>query len=355
MKKVFKDILRLFVFGMILFVMFAFICRFFYPSNEFVEHAEMMINGYYERPENSADVVVVGNSHVYRFWQDSYAWKELGIASATWSTSNMPFVTTRGVTKEMMETQKPKLLVVEAGMFAKLTEGANDQIFLILASMKHDKNRYSMINDYCNYLGIKGAERAKFYIPFIQFHDRWNDLNEGDFRQLKKSYLNSCYQQEWLETREQGNEFVDVQEDSKPLDPICENALRDYLEYCKTLDCEVLFVYSPMWSGVGSGRKARYNYMADIIHEYGFDLVDYNDQATYDTLGLDLTTDIQDDTHVNVKGSLKFTKVLGQYIKDRYDIPDRRDQAEYADWTKTADEYYEMIDPYLNDTFDDEE
>src|SRR3546814_1623897 len=52
-----KTILFLAIGGVILYQ----VSRLFGVSNEFSEHAEMMVNGYYEQEENTIDAVLIGN------------------------------------------------------------------------------------------------------------------------------------------------------------------------------------------------------------------------------------------------------------------------------------------------------
>ncbi|MBQ9234490.1 MAG: hypothetical protein IJ167_10735, partial [Lachnospiraceae bacterium] len=43
-----------------------------------------------------------------------------------------------------------------------------------------------------------------------------------------------------------------------------------------------------------------------------------------------------DANHLNYKGNPKFTKYLGAWIKDNYDIPDHRDEEAYSDYDVMA-------------------
>ena len=61
-------------------------------------------------------------------------------------------------------------------------------------------------------------------------------------------------------------------------------------------------------------------------------------------MNLNFSTDFRDDDHLNYYGAQKITAHLGKYIKEHYDIPDRRLDPAYAKWNDD----YKL---YVQDTF----
>ena len=53
------------------------------------------------------------------------------------------------------------------------------------------------------------------------------------------------------------------------------------------------------------------------------------------------SSDFADWQHLNVKGSIKFSRKLAEDLKERYDLPDRRGEAGYASWDECARLWYE--------------
>ncbi|MBQ9644464.1 MAG: SGNH/GDSL hydrolase family protein, partial [Lachnospiraceae bacterium] len=52
-----------------------------------------------------------------------------------------------------------------------------------------------------------------------------------------------------------------------------------------------------------------------------------------DEMEIDGLTDYYDNrAHTNALGSEKVTAYLGQYLREHYDLPDRRGDAAYASW-----------------------
>ncbi len=326
-------------------VILFWVSRLFGVSNEYSEHAEMIVNGYYEQAEDSIDALLIGNSHVYRYWQPAFAWNEHGLASMEWSTSDMPYGAMKNVVIEALKTQSPKVLVLDATVFANGKDGPSNKIYLLLDNMKYSKNYFDMIRNFCDFSDVTGKTKLQYYIPMIQFHSRWTELSELDFRQTMPSYLNSCYQENFLAKTIQPVEHI-VTDKRVAIAPRSEDALRDLLEWCQQQDVEILFYAAPMLRK--ENQSGRINYIGDIISEYGMNFVNFNDEDLYAMFGFEESEDFQDRNHTNIKGSYKFTKVFGEYLKDRYDLPDRSGETAYAGWDTQASAYYAIVNPYLN-------
>ena len=211
--------------------------------------------------------------------------------------------------------------------------------------MKCSRNKYKMIEDYSYYLQIDKGKQFPYYFPFLQFHSRCFELNKGDFVQTQVSYLNSCYQDNWLNSKAEGLEHSTTDEILE-VPKECETAFRDFLEYCRSLDTEVLFVAAPDWNG---GEKlAHANYLLSIVEENGFDFINYNEDVLYQTIGIDESIDLQDSSHFNVNGSFKFTKAMSDYLITKYHLSDKRNDPQYVYYSERAKEYYELIGDYIS-------
>ena len=48
--------------------------------------------------------------------------------------------------------------------------------------------------------------------------------------------------------------------------------------------------------------------------------------------------------HLNVFGAEKVSRYLGKYLKDNYNIPDRRKDGDYASWFDASQKYHQNIE-----------
>ena len=84
--------------------------------------------------------------------------------------------------------------------------------------------------------------------------------------------------------------------------------------------------------------QGTYNAVYAIAEEYG---VPYLNLLHYlDDISFNYDTDLRDPAHCNRSGAEKITAYLGAYIKENYQIPDRREDPTYAPAWDAAYEAY---------------
>ena len=307
------------------------------------EYAEMRFRGYYREAEDVLDVVFVGNSHIYRYWQSPFAWEEYGMASSQLTISAMPGSIVKNTAVEALKTQSPEVLVVDLTTFANEDE-ENNKVHMLLDNMKLSMNYLDTVENYCKYSGVTGTDKLQYYFPIMQFHSRWKELGEGDFSETKRSYMNANYQQVFLEKQLGKNKKNPLAEGRAAIGPQNEAALRDFLEWCGGQDTKILFLAVPV---LNAGRQEMIHTAADIVEEAGFEVVNYNEKAAYESLGLEEATDFSDMNHTNIKGSYKFTLALGKYLMETYGLKDRRGEAGYETMDKESEAYCRLVGKYL--------
>ena len=73
-----------------------------------------------------------------------------------------------------------------------------------------------------------------------------------------------------------------------------------------------------------------YNEIQFLLRKEDVNFINYFHNL--DKLNLNFSTDFIDDDHLNFYGAQKITNHIGKYIKEHYDIPDRRLDPAYAKW-----------------------
>lgn len=127
---------------------------------------------------------------------------------------------------------------------------------------------------------------------------------------------------------------------SEPVVKAAEDNFRDFLDYLSLQDRKVLFVVAPHVET--REQRSQYNYLSKIIYEYGFDYINLNDKL--DELGVDGSTDFYNDDHMNIFGAEKYTEWLASYVKNRYDLPDGRDDPKYDSYDDDYDAWVAVRD-----------
>lgn len=108
---------------------------------------------------------------------------------------------------------------------------------------------------------------------------------------------------------------------------------RKTIELAQSNDIPLLIVADPL-PGINAGLQAVYNTASDIAGEYGVPFLNFNTDPG--AAGVDPATDFADGGHMNIWGAERFTRFLGAYLTEHYDLPDRRGNPAYQSWEDNA-------------------
>lgn len=324
-----------------IYIMLSYIMR---PVNMY----RNTIQGLYSERENSLDVVCIGGSSTSTFWEPYEAWKNWGITSYDLSTDSMTPALTRYLITETLKTQKPQLFVIDLRAVdvreddkSYYTEAS---IRIVTDSMRYSTNRNKAIRYAMKMEAPEKVNDISLYLDLIKYHSNWQTLTKDNFiyafTKVKSYYkgFNIYKMQYHMQLDKKDYSKVDRRE---PLSTETEQILIDLLDYCRENNLNVLFVVNPFWQK-SEITKARYNYVGDLISQYGYTLLNTNDY--YEEMGIDFSHDFYNHDHVNVYGADKYTEFLGNYIKDNYSIADKRNDSLYHYWDEECVAWDEAIE-----------
>lgn len=291
------------------------------------------IQSFYRQDGPINDVIFVGNSNVFEDINTGVLWDEYGIASFDLAGSVQPVWNSYYYIQEALKTQTPRLIVLEV-------MGALQSAEYIDAS-RIIKNTYGMRWSPDKAKAVKVSSPREEWNNYLweipTYHMRYYELGPEDYRAdrdipnwgtggIWKGFLINtdtvaCEKPEGFQTDE-----------TAEIHAKAEQYLREICRLCQAHGVELLFIKSP---GVTSrSATMKYNRAAEIGAEYGVPFVNFN--FFYDEIGLDFSTDLGDPSHLNYRGNVKYTRYLAEYIKARYDIPDRRGEAGYESYDAIA-------------------
>lgn len=337
-----QNFVKAIVFLLILAVLFVNLTYLFRNTNI---NTRGTVLHYYNEPEDSLDVVLIGASNIMRYWDPMRAWNSYGLASYDYAPSGMTSSTHFAALKDALETQTPKLVILEIRKFI-----SNDALNLDYARRlldSHDVNfsRFQDVRYYCDAFDVPMEEALPLYIDLMYYHNNYDALfnaknwDMADNRIAYNPQANKGYY-----PFEKTTYFADPRENLSqevmPLDDINQKFLVDILEYCQEREIQLLLVASPMV--ITQKESQRLNAVAQLAEEYGVPFLDTN--LYYEQMGLDFSGDFSDAHHTNVLGADKFTDFLGNYLAENYDLPDRRNDPAYEAWHVVYENYREDSD-----------
>ncbi len=282
----------------------------------------LMMQNFYEQPENSIDLLCIGSSHTFIDINTGVLWDEYGIPSYILGGSMQPFWNTYYNLREAVKTQTPRLVVLEA-LACDIEPEIGDHGMIInnVSGMHWNMNKLESIRaSVCDTDGL-----VDYTLLFEEFHSRYSELDMFD---IAADLGDSVRSENWKGFYDYLRiEFATRPEINDDIEPLAMPNKEEYyyrliIEYCQEQGIPILVIVSPD-AGYNDLARARYLYAADIAEEYGVDFVDFNEY--YDEIGLDFSYDFGDIGHLNFLGNRKFTSYLGDYITDNFDMIDRSD------------------------------
>lgn len=295
--------------------------------------------GFYAEKKNTIDVITIGSSPVFPGVSAPQMWGEYGFTMYPLSTHMQRPKAATYLIKEAEKTQNPKLYIFELRQYtmpesAMLENPAHTRG--VTDNLKYSWNRVQAINA----LIEDKSERHYYYFDIFKYHSNWKTLVlPSQLRTLFYEYPDDL-KGFVINDNIIPNEAEDYS-DITTVTPIPEEEevyLRELLSYLKENNMEAFFYVSPYKYKEVPTQKEMFNYMEQIIAEYGYETINMNDNKW--NTGINFETDFCDlGDHTNSMGAEKCSAFLGQYIKDNYELEDKRGLEEYKSWDKAYELY----------------
>ena len=348
-----KTGLRVLVFLLIAALLFVYLNQVFSIGN--TDASKEIIQSFYEEEDDTIDVMYMGTSATNRYYNPGQAYEEAGVAAYNLAVMGMPMFFVPTLIDEVEKTQDPDLYIIEIRNVLKSKNEVTDaHIRRVTDSMKMSSNRFKAVEIALDYTeGATGElsniddEKLSYYVPIVKYHSRATsgELTAGDvFMATGQSAVKGYVLSKLTVTQKAQKESV-YSDKSGEMAPEMAAAFEATLEACDGLKAEgkeVLFVLSPYV--VKEGEMDKFNAAADMIRAHGFDYLNCNDEAVLEEMGINWETDYYNSKHVNYQGAEKYTRYLTKYIKENYELSDRRGDEAYNSWADAYAEYCSYVE-----------
>lgn len=294
---------------------------------------------YYRFPKDTFDVTFLGASLVLYGVYPMELYDKYGIASYNLSTGNQSLEASYYLAKEAIEKDHPSLIVLDCSRAWEDEETMESQyIHYITDTMPYlNKNRLDMIRN----LSAEDDKKPLLF-PLIAFHTRWQELTYEDALPQTKELT---YGAKITGRVEKSTPFEKSSDSHYLLPDTSRTYIQKTIDLCREKNTELLLFTMPVigknkfFSQSGFNiRSGAAREVEKLAKENGIHYVNYLDQ--WDKLGFDIEKDAYDGEHLNRWGAEKFSDTLGKYIKEHYEIPDRRKEGgAYADMQADLEDY----------------
>ena len=263
-----------------------------------------------DEPENSIDVLFLGDSVTYAAVSPMEMYKEYGITSYVCASNAQTLSMTEMTLKQVLEKQHPKIVALEA----------------------YSIHRKVLFN-------FSLISRAENLLSITKFHNRWKIV--GNIPAL--DFLNSTVTDDNKGYRyfTKSVPVINPNNYDNPTDEIThvpaanEKVFKEILDFCNENGTQLLLFNVPhmrLWN------YEKHNGIRELAEKYGVAYIDMN--IMDDDIGIDWSKETMDmGDHLNYSGAVKTSIYIGKYLKTNYYLDDHRKDGNYSQWNKALERY----------------
>ena len=319
----------------------------------YMQRGYTKLMGFYGEEKNTIDVCFVGTSSTFSIFMPMEAWNEYGMASFNYCT-NMQFENALKYSLTDLErTQDPSVILIDIapfiyGHYAGNTDFSEEdrQLFIKynLDSRRYHADRLALSYEITRDNGGGFADFWYYVCDFTRYHTNtltWSHFNNSE-KDINKGY-------EYM-LHDGGQAFtlseVLAPDDSvvTPLEGIELTYLQELVEKIQGMDCQVVMYCGPIYFRE-TEQLGRKNFVEQYAQDAGITFWDLTDHI--EEMDLDCETDYWNTYHFDALGAQKTTAYLAAKIEETFDLPDHRQDAEYAQWNEDYAEWEARLDSYI--------
>lgn len=312
-----------------IFFLIITICGFFIVSSiltpkrtAFPFDTDLKVQGFYDEPKNSLDVIFLGSSHLYFGIDPNVIWKNNKLKTYNLGLNEQPMWLSYFYFKEALKYQTPKVVVLEVfylentRKFKDYDDFATENVNRInLDPMKFSLNKINAIKE-----SVPENEFLDYLFNINKYHDRWKNLHKNDFIGYDKPYIYKGFTSSlktYKETRVRDYEVKEGKE-GKVLHDKSVKYLGKIIQLAKENNIEIVFVKTPIAQAI---FRQEFADALATIKNYGdkekIDFINYNE--LYNDIGFDFLKHMSDKSgHLNKYGAEIISKHIGDYLESKY-------------------------------------
>ena len=325
-----KRTIKCIVFLGILFSILCLLSKVFIPKNNTLEAGigkrKQPASGIFTEPENTIDVLVLGDSESYNSYIPLELWNQYGFTSYVCGTPAQRITNSYQYLKYAFDKQNPKIVILEA-----------NNLYTKNGVVRHIK------------------EYIDKYIPVFEYHDRWKNLSKEDFYKSPKytEIVNDKgyrYSNKVRKVKKSKREnFMKINETAKNISGDNKKHLKEIKAYCDKNNSKLILYSSP---APANWNYDKHNGVEKLANSLGVEYIDLN--LKVDELKINWKKDSQETRgeHLNYTGAMKVTNYLGNYLKSNNELPDHRQDEEYNAWNEAYNNFQKEIEDSIGKEVD---
>lgn len=353
-------VLRCVLFLMVLVFIIGIISGVAIPNTTIKRQIEL----YEEQPSDSIDIAFIGNSSTRAYYDVMTIWDTYGITSMSYAISGMPFDLTIPMIEYVLEDQSPELVVIE--LRKVLQEDSTIKYSGMYETVSKQEAYISALNIFPESVYRTETVLSSNFLEGSQYMFLADILyNHGSAIDYLYEWAQDGFTIKALtykqnvrlsyEVNDLTDSYVDFDEkefyeDYTLADETVERIV-EVIEYCEEKELNVYFTFSPYVDSKHTYDEEARTAIVELVESYGYPITDY--RSEFEEIGLDVTTDYRDASHVNVLGANKYTLYAMEDFLEVYDISKDYDQEVIESWNETYDDWEKYYDKKVENLFAD--
>ena len=309
-----------------------------------------VINGIYNEPKDSIDVLFLGSSRVAVGFSPMYLWKTYGFTSYVLGTRKQQPSVSELLLTDTYERQHYKAVVYDVTQLFERNEYASDAEYYdadqaeLTESFQSIPFSLNKLNAAIELTKKSSLSIGDLMVPLYRFHDRWTDLSRKDFKtsaELKNKRL--LHGQEYMTITRPVTDFtgfIDKGAEKTAKTVSCDDSIIDMIKFCKEKGIALILTRVPSFLAWTAEDSATIQKIAD---EYGVPFIDYMRADNWTSSGMDISSDFLDSSHFNCEGAEAVSALYGDYLKKNLSLPDKRQDSAYSQWNDDIAEYDKLV------------
>ena len=269
-------------------------------------------------PNDSIDVLFLGDSLVYSAISPMDIWKKYGFTSYDCADPAQQMFACQELLKATLENQKPKVVVFEPNSLYR-KEKPRSNLTVQISSL----------------------------FPVFTYHDRWKSIDKSCFSGffcVNDTDDFKGFALKWKTEKGKSSEYMKKTAKCKKIPDYNEEYLKSIISTCEEAGTELIMISVP-------SRKcwnyAKHNGIQELAEKYGIEYIDLN--LCNDRISIDWEKDTRDaGDHLNYFGAEKISDFLGEYLQNRYSLPDHRSDSKYSQWNEALERYMPFVKAHKN-------
>lgn len=294
----------------------------------------------YDLEEDLVDVLFLGSSRCYCSINNSVLWEEQGISSFSLSISGQDLASSYHCFVEALKTQTPEVVCLE--LYGATFHGyaVDSNMYRNTLPFRLSQNAFNVVNS------IAEDGKADLLLKWPIIHTRYAELKKEDFATERPVYMG--YHAEFNTQAVEplcsyfGDEMLEIE-------PAEEEWIRKIIALAEENNIGLIFFAAPVVSTENDQKML--NYIGAIAEEHEIPLI--NMPRMQEELQLNTGSDFINWSHTNYFGANKVSSYMGRFLKENYELTDRRGDERYDLWYEDAKiRKHEYMNHILKHTYD---